>query len=50
MPYTARSWPEVRERLKDRYEGVPFWEDDEARAAFNEGLHAWNLLVGGSAA
>ncbi len=32
-------------RLRDRIEGVPFWEDAEALLAFNEGLRFFNLLT-----
>lgn len=46
MAYTTRTWPEIRQRLTERYEGVPFWEDAEALAAFNEGLRTFNLLAG----
>lgn len=46
MPYTSLTWSEIRERLKDRYEAVPFWDADEALLAFNEGLRFFNLLVG----
>jgi hypothetical protein len=46
MAYETRSWPEIRERLQERYEGVPFWEADEALAAVNEGLRMFNLLAG----
>lgn len=46
MPYQTQTWAELRERLKDRWEHKPFWDADEALAAFNEGLRFWNLLTG----
>lgn len=44
--YTAVTWAELRERLKDSWEGKPFWDDDEALEAFNEGMQVFNLLTG----
>lgn len=46
MAYSTFTWSELRERLKDRYEAVPFWTDEEALLAFNEALRFFNLLVG----
>lgn len=46
MPYTTFTWSAIRERLKERYEGVPFWTDEEALLAFNEALYFWNLCTG----
>lgn len=46
MPYASLTWSEIRERLEDRYEAVPFWDDTEALLAFNEALRFFNLLVG----
>lgn len=46
MPFTSRSWSEIRARLAERYEGVPWWTPEEALIAFNEGLRMLNLLSG----
>ena len=46
MPYTSLTWAAIRERLKQRFEGVPYWTDPEALIAFNEGLRTFNLLTG----
>lgn len=46
VPYSQLTWAAIRDRLKDRVEAVPFWEDAEALAAFNEGLTFFNLLTG----
>lgn len=47
MPgYTQVTWADVRLRLQERTEGVPFWEDAEAQLAFNEALRVWNALTG----
>lgn len=45
MPYTVTSWSTIRARLADRYEGKPWWSQEEARSAFNEGLKLFNLLT-----
>jgi hypothetical protein len=37
---------EIRQSLKDRWESVPFWSDEEARVAINEALAWWNLFTG----
>jgi len=36
----------LRSQLKDRWESVPFWSDDEARTALNEAMLWWNLFTG----
>lgn len=46
MPWTSETLPSLRDALKDRWESVPFWTDDEARLALNEALCCWNLLTG----
>ena len=46
MPFAAVTWSELRERLRDRFEQVPFWDQEEARLAVNEGLRFWNFLTG----
>jgi hypothetical protein len=37
---------DLRERLADRYEDVPFWTADDCNDALNEALLVWNLLTG----
>lgn len=32
--------------LRDRWERVPFWTEEEARRALNEALRTWNMLTG----
>jgi len=47
MPYaTPISLADLRERLADRWEGVPFWDVDDANDALNETLLWWNLMTG----
>lgn len=46
MPYAAYTLTTLRTRLLERYDGNPFWTNEEARLALNEGLRLWNLLVG----
>lgn len=45
MSYQRHAWGELRLLLQTRYEAVPFWTEDEARAAVNEALAVWNLLT-----
>lgn len=40
------TWSTIRQRLRDRVEGKPFWDAQEDLDAFNESLLLWNLLVG----
>ncbi len=44
--YTTYTWADVQERLLDRHERSPFYEDAEGLAAFNEALRVWNLFTG----
>jgi hypothetical protein len=37
---------DLRERLANRYEGVPWWATADADDALNEALLLWNLLTG----
>jgi hypothetical protein len=37
---------DLRERLADRVEHVPFWTSDDANDALNEAFWLWNLLTG----
>lgn len=46
MPFTARTWSEIRARLAEKYESIPWWTPEEALIAFNEGLRLLNLLTG----
>ena len=46
MPYTSVTLAQLRVQLAARWEGSPFWTDEEARLAINETLRVWNLLVG----
>lgn len=46
MPYQQYTWSQLRQRLQDKYEDVPFWTDAEALLAFNEALRVWNTLTG----
>lgn len=39
-------WSELRQRVKDRLELKRFWDDDEIRDAFNEGMYLFNLATG----
>ena len=36
----------LRSELKDRYENVPFWSNDEAANGINEALSHWNFFTG----
>ncbi len=46
MPWTRYTLAELRDRLRDRVETVPFWQPEECRLALNESLLCWNLLTG----
>ena len=47
MPgYQAITLAQLRTRLQEMYEGVPFWTTTEATDALNEGLRFWNALTG----
>lgn len=46
MPYNSVDLTTLRTRLKERYDSVPFWTDDEARRALNETLRVWNAITG----
>lgn len=45
MAYAAITLAQLLTRLKARWEGVPFWTDDEATIYLNEGLQFWNALT-----
>lgn len=46
MAYQQYTLADLRQRLADRYESVPFWDTTEADDAINEWLRTWNLLTG----
>lgn len=47
MPYlNPLSLADLRERLQHRWEGVPWWDTDDADDAINETLIWWNLFTG----
>lgn len=46
MSYQQVTLADLRGRLQSRYEGTPFWEDEESRLALNEALRFYNLLTG----
>jgi len=46
MSYQSYTWATIRSRLKEKWESVPFWTDEDALVAFNEALKVWNLATG----
>lgn len=46
MPFSAYTRTQLRDRLKAKYESVPFWVDAECNAALNEALQWYNLYTG----
>jgi hypothetical protein len=46
MAYASVTRATLRDRLKDRYTGDPFWSDTEANDALNETLRYFNLFTG----
>lgn len=46
MPWTSHTLASLRRDLQHRVEVVPYWTQEEARLALNEGLWCWNLLTG----
>jgi len=46
MPYTRVTRAELRAQLADKWESVPFWDDDDANHALNAALRLWNALTG----
>jgi hypothetical protein len=44
--YQAITRAQLRQRLTEFYEGVPFWTADEANTALNENLRFYNALTG----
>lgn len=46
MPYTTYDLDDLKVKMESRWDGVPFWDDNEARLAINEALLMWNALTG----
>lgn len=46
MSYQQFTLADIRTRLRQRYEGKPFWDATEAKDAVNEALRCYNLLTG----
>lgn len=46
MPYQRVTLVTLRGLLKARWEGQPFWSDEDALDVLNEALQVWNLLTG----
>lgn len=46
MAYTTYDLDDLKVRMESRWDGVPFWDDTEARLAVNEALLMWNALTG----
>lgn len=46
MPYQSLTRDVLRLRLREKWEKVPFWTDDEANFALNEALRMFNLWTG----
>jgi hypothetical protein len=44
--YEQITLAQLRTRLQNRYESVPFWSTAEANAALNEALCTWGMLTG----
>ena len=46
MPHTTVTLADLKVGMTQRWDGTPFWIEEEARLAINEALRLWNLLVG----
>lgn len=46
MPYQSLTLADLRTRLQQRMEAVPFWTTADANDAINEALCTWNMLTG----
>lgn len=46
MPYTTVTRADLRARLQEKWESVPFWTDTEANFLINEALQWYNLYTG----
>jgi hypothetical protein len=46
MPHATVTLADLKVGMAQRWDGTPFWTEEEARLAINEALRFWNLLVG----
>jgi hypothetical protein len=46
VPYTTTTLADLQSLMRQRWDQVVFWTDEEARLALNESLREWNLLTG----
>lgn len=46
MAFAQVTLATLQAELKVKWDNVPFWSDEEARTALNEGLHMWNSITG----
>jgi hypothetical protein len=46
VPYQSITLAQLRTRLADLYEAVPFWDTTDANDAINEALREWSALTG----
>lgn len=46
MPHQTVTLADLKVGMTQRWDGTPFWTEEEARLAINEALRFWNLLVG----
>lgn len=46
MPYPSVTRAQLRAQLQERWEGDPFWTDDDANQALNDALRLWSAYTG----
>lgn len=46
MAHSVYDLDDLKVKLEARWDGVPFWDDNEAKIAINEALMMWNVLTG----
>ncbi len=46
MAFSSVTLATLQAELKNKWDNVPFWSDEEARTALNEGLRLWNAITG----
>lgn len=46
MAYLSLTLADLFSRMTERWEGVPWWDEEDARLGINEALRFWNLLTG----
>lgn len=46
MPFTQTTLAQLRQDLRDAWEGLPFWAPADELDALNEAIRYWNLLTG----